>query len=89
VLVLGGVLTAVDILPAGWRGPVLLVVVVGIVLLCIFAIAGWIGGSGGSHQIARSDGDSSAAMNEDSSVSGSRQDARTKGRNSPAVNVRK
>ena len=38
MLLLGAVVTALDILPEGWRGPVLVIVVVGTALLGMLTI---------------------------------------------------
>jgi hypothetical protein len=40
VLLLGAVLAAANVLPEGWRGPVMVVVVVGVVLLGVLAVRG-------------------------------------------------
>ena len=88
VLLLGAVLAAVGILPEGWRGPVVVVVIVGAVLLGVLAVLGWARGTRGGAQVARTEGDHSAASNLDETKSGGSQDASTKGVNSPASNIR-
>jgi O-antigen ligase len=88
VLVLGAVLALTDVLPEVWRGPLLLVVVLGTVALGGLALAGWIRGSRGDAQIATTEGIRSEARNENASKDGARQEARTRGEESPAINIR-
>ena len=47
VLLLGAVLAATNVLPEGWRGPVTVGVVKGVVLLGALAIRGWARGDRG------------------------------------------
>jgi MFS family permease len=88
VLVVGGVLAATDALPAGWRGPVIVLVVIGALLLGLLALAGWMRAARAGAQVARTRGDDSAARNEDASRTGGRQEAVTRGNNAPATNIR-
>lgn len=88
-LVLGGVLAAADLLPEGWRGPVLLVVAVGAVGLGALVVLGWARAARGAAQTARTRGDRSAAENVDESGTGGRQHASTTGASSPARNRRR
>jgi hypothetical protein len=88
VLVLGAVLATTNIVPAGWRGPMLIVVAVGVVLLGVLAVYGWARGSRGGAQVATTEGDRSAAGNIDKSGTGGSQRAGTRGPHSPASNVR-
>ena len=55
VLLLGAVLAATNVLPEGWRGPV--IVVVGVVLLGVLAVRGWARGNRADAQIAITQGD--------------------------------
>ena len=57
VLLLGAVLAATNVLPEGWRGPVMVVVVVGVVLLGVLAVRGWARGNRADAQIAITQGD--------------------------------
>jgi len=88
VLVLGAVLAETGAVPEGWRGPLLIVVAVGAVLLAVLAVLGWAHGRRGGAQIATTRGDDSAAKNIDRSGTGGRQSASTRGARSPASNVR-
>jgi hypothetical protein len=89
VLVLGAVLGLTDLVPEAWRGPLFLVVVAGVVAFGGLALAGWIRGGRGGDQIAATEGDRSGARNEDASRGGARQEARTRGKDSPATNIRR
>lgn len=89
VLVLGTVLGLTDDIPVAWRGWLLLVVVLGAIAFCGLALAGWIRGTRGGPQIAATEGDRSEARNEDAGKDGARQQATTRGKNSPAVNIRR
>ena len=88
VLLLGAVVAAVGILPEGWRGPVVVVVIVGAVLLGVLGVLGWSRGTRGGAQVARAEGDHSAAQNRDKTKTGGSQHASAKGVNSPASNIR-
>ena len=88
VLLLGAVLAATNVLPEGWRGPVMVVVVVGVVLLGVLAVRGWARGNRADAQIAITQGDRSAASNLDKTKTGGSQFASSRGTNSPASNVR-
>jgi hypothetical protein len=88
VLVLSAVLGLTDLIPEAWRGPLLLVVVLGAVSFAVAALAGWMRNSSASDQVARTKGDRSAAYNEDA-ISGARQEATTSGKESPATNIRR
>jgi hypothetical protein len=88
VLLLGAVLAATNVLPMGWRGPVMVVVVVGVVLLGVLAVRGWARGNRADAQIAITQGDRSAASNLDKTKTGGSQLASSRGTNSPASNVR-
>jgi hypothetical protein len=81
VLLLGGVLAAADALPDGWRGPVVIAVAIGAVLLGAFVTIS-VG------QVARTSGAASIASNEDGSKASAFQYASTRGKNSPAINRR-
>ncbi len=83
-LVVLAVIDASGTLPEAWRGPVWIVIVVGAVLLAAVAI---LGGRTGA-QIARTEGDYSAASNRDKSKGGGSQHASTTGKNAPASNER-
>jgi len=89
VLVLGAVLALTNAIPEAWRGPLLLAVVLGAVGFAVLAVAGWIRGSHAGDQIARTEGDRSAALNDDASKAGGRQEATTRGKDSPATNIRR
>lgn len=74
----------IDQVPDSWRAPLLLAVtVVGM------GSAVWVGRRRGGDQVARTQGDDSSARNENPSKDGARQIAETKGKNSPAVNIRR
>lgn len=88
VMVLGAVLGLTDAIPAAWRGPLLLVVALGAVVFGVLAVAGWIRSSRGGDQNANTEGDRSEARNEDASRGGARQQATTRGKDSPATNIR-
>ncbi len=60
VLVLGAVLAATNTVPEGWRGPLLIVIAVGVVLLGTLAVRGWARGKQGDAQVATALGDRSA-----------------------------
>lgn len=89
VLVLSAVLGLTSAIPEAWRGPLLLAVVLGAVGFAMLALIGWMRGSRAGDQVARAEGDRSAARNEDASKGGARQEATTRGKDSPATNVRK
>jgi tetratricopeptide (TPR) repeat protein len=83
VLVIGAVLAATGALPEGWRGPVTVVVVVGVILLAAITIRAYRADA----QIASTRGDRSRVSNVDKSKTGGPQHATTTGDNSPAINV--
>src|SRR4051812_17887159 len=56
VVVLGSVLGVTDIVPEAWRGPLVSAVALGSIVFCGLALAGWIRGSRGGEQIAKTDG---------------------------------
>lgn len=88
VLLLGAVMTATNTLPDGWRGPALIIIILGSILLGVLAVLGWISGARGNSQIARTEGDDSPAQNRDKTKAGGPQHASTVGAKSPASNVR-
>jgi len=88
VLLLGAVVAAAGVLPEGWRGPVIVVIIVGTMLLGVLAVLGWARGTRGGAQVARTERDHSAASNLDKTKTGGSQRASTAGENSPASNVR-
>lgn len=89
VLVLGAALGLTDTIPEQWRGPLLLVVVLGAIAFVLLALAGWIHRSRAGAQIATTEGNRSEARNEDASKSVSSQQATTRGNDSSAVNIRR
>ena len=89
VLVLGAVLGLTDAVPIAWRGPLLLVIALGAVAFALLALSGWIRASRGGDQLAQTQGDRSAARNEDAGKGGAHQKATTQGKNSPATNIRR
>jgi O-antigen ligase len=89
VLVLSAVLGLTNAVPDAWRGPLLLVIVLGAVGFAALALAGWMRASRGGDQVARTEDDRSAAHNEDTSSGGARQEATTRGKDSPATNIRR
>jgi O-antigen ligase len=89
VLVLGAALGLTDAIPEAWRGPLLLAVVLGAVAFALLALAGWIRASRAGDLVARTEGDRSEARNEDGSRGGARQEATTRGKDSPATNIRR
>jgi hypothetical protein len=89
VLVLGAVLGLTNAIPDAWRGPLLLVVVCGAVGFAVLALAGWIRSSRAGDQVARTEGDRAEARNKDASKGGARQEATTRGKDSPATNIRR
>ena len=76
-LVLVAVLGLTNVVQEAWRGPLLLVVVLGAIGFCILALRG-------GSQNAETKGDRSGALNESSR--GARQRATTRGKDAPAVN---
>ena len=88
VLLLGAVVAAVGILPEGWRGPVMVVVIVGAVLLGVLGVLGWARGTRGGAQVARTEGDHSTAQNRDKTKTGGSQNASATGAYSTAINER-
>lgn len=90
VLLLGAVVEASGVLPDTWRGPVLLIIVLGAVLLGVLGLLTWSRSTSVGAQIARTKGDKSPAINLDKTKAkaGGSQRARTTGASSPASNVR-
>lgn len=86
VLILSAVLGVTDAIPLGWRGPLILAVAVGALGVAGLALVGWMGAR---EQVAATAGDRSEARNEDASKEGGRQEATTRGKDSPAVNIRR
>lgn len=89
VLVLSAVLGLTNAIPEAWRGPLLVAVALGAVGFAVLALAGWIRAGRAGDQVARAEGDRSAARNEDASKRGARQEATTRGKDSPATNIRR
>jgi O-antigen ligase len=85
VLVIGAVLALTDTLPEAWRGPLLVLTVLGALGLGALALVGW---TRGREQVARADGPGSEARNKDSSKTGGRQEAIATGKGGKAVNER-
>ena len=77
VSVLGAVLLLTNAVPEAWRGPLLLLVALGVIGLGVLVLYG-------GNQNAETKGDCSGAFNESSR--GARQQATTRGKNAPAVN---
>jgi hypothetical protein len=75
---------ATDALPDGWRGPVAIAVVLGVILMAALTIRSYRADA----QIASTRGDRSPAKNVDKTKAGGAQHASTTGTNSPASNVR-
>lgn len=88
-LVLAAVLGLTDMVPATWRGPLLLAVALGAVAFGVLALLAWTRGSRVGEQVARTEGNRSAARNEDVGKGGARQEATTRGSASPATNIRR
>jgi MFS family permease len=88
-LILGAVLGLTDAVPEAWRGPLLILVVLGAVCWAVLALAGWMRPSRADPQLARTEGDQSPARNEDASRTGGRQEATSRGKRSPATNIRR
>ena len=89
VLLLGAVVGSTDVIPEVWRGPLLVVVALGAVGFAVLALAGWMRVSRPGEQVARTEGDRSAARNEDASKGAGRQEATTRGKDSPVSNIRR
>ena len=87
--VLGAVLGLTNVITEGWRGPLLLVIVLGVVGFVVIALFGWIRSSRVGDQLARTEGADSPSRNEDFGKSGGRQEATTRGVNSSATNIRR
>ena len=87
-LLLAAVVTSTHLLPETWRGPVLIVIIVGVVLLGLLAFLGWVCGKREDAQSADTEGDHSGASNIDKTMTGGGQRASTSGKNSPASNIR-
>jgi hypothetical protein len=88
VLLLRPVIEQSATLPEATRGWLLLTIAVGALALGALGIVLWVLGNRSAAQIARTDGDASPARNIDRTKGGGRQDARTKGKRSPAINER-
>lgn len=89
VLLFGDVLKGIGVLPENWRGPVVVLIILGVVALAGGALAGWILRQRGGVQIAKTEGNNAEARNENASKDGARQEATSKGDNSAAVNIRR
>jgi hypothetical protein len=89
VLVLGAVLGLTNAIPEAWRGPLLVVVVLGAVGFAVVALAGWMRASRAGDQVARAKGNRSAAYHGDAGKDGARQEAATRDNDSPATNIRR
>jgi hypothetical protein len=87
-LILGTVLALTDI-PSAWRGPLLLITILGAIAFAILALVGWMRASRAAPQRASTEGDRSPAWAEDASRSGGLLESTTKGHDSPAVTIRK
>jgi hypothetical protein len=88
VLLLWPVIEQSAILPEATRGWLLLTISVGALALGALGMVVWVLGNRSGAQIARAEGDESPARNIDWTKGGGRQDARTKGKRSPAINER-
>jgi hypothetical protein len=88
VLLLRPVIEQSATLPEATRGWLLLTIAVGALALGALGIVLWVLGNRSAAQIARTEGDESAAGNIDRTKGSGRQDARTKGKRSPAINER-
>jgi hypothetical protein len=88
VLLLRPVIEQSAILPEAIRGRLLLTIAVGALALGALGMVVWVLGNRSGAQIARTQGDESPARNIDRTKDGCRQDARTKGKRSPAINER-
>jgi hypothetical protein len=83
------VIAAVGAPSEAWRGPVLLLAVLGAAILAILAVFSWATRSAGAgSQSAVTKGDRSPAVNLDKTKTGGKQSARTEGADSPAQNTR-
>ncbi len=89
LLVFGDVLKNIGVLPENWRGPVIVLIILSVVALAGGALAGWLLRQRGGAQIAKTEGNNAEARNENTSKDGARQEATTKGDNSPAINIRR
>jgi hypothetical protein len=88
VLLLRPVIEQSATLPPATRGWLLLTIAVGALALGALGIVLWVLGNRSAAQIARTEGDASPARNIDRMKGGGRQNARTKGKRSPAINER-
>ncbi len=79
---------ALQVVPLDWRGPILLVTILGAVILAVAAVAAWGVDKWRNAQVAETRGDNSPASNEDRTKSISGQYATTTGDRSPAINKR-
>lgn len=75
-------------LPGATRGWLLLTIAVGALALGVLGMVFWVLGNRSGAQIAHTEGDASVARNIDGTKGGGRQDARTKGKRSSAINER-
>ena len=89
VLLFGDILKGIGVLPENWRGPVVVLIILSVATLAGGALAGWLLRQRGSAQIAKTEGNNAEARNENASKDGARQEATTKGDNSPAINIRR
>jgi hypothetical protein len=88
VLLLRPVIEQSAALPEPIRGWLLLTVAIGAFAIGIMGMLAWVLGNRQAAQFARTKGDASQARNIDRTKGGGRQDARTKGNRSPAINER-
>lgn len=84
-MVLGMIAEASGVLPEEWRGPVLIVIVLGAIGLGVLALLGWLCASA---QVGHSEGADAPVNNTDKSKSTGSQVGTTKGDRSPVNNVR-
>ena len=85
VLVLGAVLALTNTLPEAWRGPLLVITVLGAVGLGVLAM---VGSMRGREQIARAEGEESEARNKDGGKGGGPQRAVATAKGARAINER-
>jgi hypothetical protein len=88
VLLLRPVIEQSAHLPEPMRGWLLLIIAIGALVLGALGIVVWALGSRPGPQLARTEGNASPALNIDRTRGAGRQDARTKGDRSSAVNER-
>lgn len=88
VSVLLAVLAQTRWVPEAWRGPLLLFIALAALCLGVIALVGWIRG-GGDRIVAKTEGDSSEARIEDAGKNTANLKATTRGKESPAVVIRR